>query len=81
MLDVDFLRALLAWCTVINIGIYLLIVTVLWLFRDFAYRMNGRIFALPEQEVARLTMQYVGLYKLAITVLCFTPWAALKILS
>jgi len=69
------------WCTVINIGIYLITVIALAAMRSFAYRINARIFRISEEDVARITFQYVGAYKLAITVFCFAPWLALKLMA
>ena len=69
------------WCTVINMGLYLLTVAVLASMRDLAARINARIFKLSEEDVLRGAFQYVGNYKLAITLLCFVPWLALKLMS
>ena len=69
------------WMTVVNIGIYLVIVIALWTMRDFAYRMNARIFKISEADVAKETFRYVGFYKLAITVFCFAPWLSLKLMA
>jgi len=69
------------WCTIINIGIYLLTVVSLTLFRSMVLRVNTKIFAISEEDVSRMSFQYVAAYKLAITVLCFAPYVALKIMS
>jgi len=71
----------LGWCTIINIGIYLITVIALAVMRSWAYRTNARIFRISDEDVARITFQYVGAYKLLITVLCFTPWLALKLMT
>ena len=55
MNSIEFWTAFFGWCTVVNIGIYLITVIALWLMRGFAYRMNARIFALDEADVARTT--------------------------
>jgi len=81
MSSIDTLSAFFAWCTVINIGIYLLTVVALRAFRGLALRINAGIFAISEEDVARVSFQYVGHYKLAITVLCFVPYVALKIMT
>jgi len=81
MNSIDTLATFFGWCTVINIGIYLLTVIALTMFRSLVYRINGKIFALREEDVARISFQYVGLYKIAITVLCFVPWVALTLMS
>jgi len=69
------------WLTVINIGIYLITVIAVGLMRGFAYRTNARIFRISEEEVAKTTFKYVGAYKLLITVFCFAPWVALKLMT
>jgi hypothetical protein len=81
MSTIDSLAAFFGWCTIINIGIYLITVTALAIMRSWAYRINARIFRIGEDDVARITFQYVGAYKLAITVFCFAPWLALKLMA
>lgn len=81
MNSIDTLAEFFGWCTVINFGIYLLTVASLTLFRGMVLRMNARMFSISEEDVARVSFQYVGAYKLAITILCFVPYVALKIMS
>lgn len=68
------------WLTIVNIGIYLITLLALWLMRDFVYRMNARTFGISEDEVATMSFKYVAAYKLLITVFCFAPWLALKLM-
>ncbi len=81
MNSIDALAEFFGWCTVINIGIYLLTIVSLTLFRDMALRINARIFSISEEDVSRVSFQYVAAYKLATTVLCFVPYVALKVMS
>lgn len=81
MTSIQAWTAFFGWCTVINIGIYLISVLALAAMRSWAYRVNARIFRVSEDDVARITFQYIGAYKLAITVLCFAPWLALKLMT
>jgi hypothetical protein len=69
------------WCTLINLGLYLLTVISLLLFRGTVLRFNARLFSLTEEQVSLASFQYLGHYKLATTVLCFAPYVALKIMS
>jgi hypothetical protein len=69
------------WLTVVNMGIYLITVIAVAVMRGFAYRTNARIFRISEEEVAKTTFKYVGAYKLLITVFCFAPWVALKLMT
>ena len=68
------------WMTIVNMGIYLITVIAVASMRDFAFRMNSKIFQISEEEVAKTTFKYVGAYKLLLTVFCFTPWLALKLM-
>lgn len=81
MNSIDALAEFFGWCTVINIGIYIFTVVSLTLFRGMVLRINARIFLISEEDVSRVSFQYVGAYKLAITILCFVPYLALKIMS
>ena len=69
------------WLTIVNIGIYLITVFAIWMMRDFVYNTNARMFGIGKEEVANTTFKYVGAYKLLITVFCFAPWLALKIMA
>lgn len=81
MTDLQTWTTFFGWCTIINMGIYLITVTALAAMRTWAYRINASIFRISEDDVARTTFLYVGLFKLAITVFCFAPWLALKLMA
>ena len=81
MNSIETWTAFFGWCTVINIGIYILTAAGVTLTRGLVYRINGRLFNLSEQDIARVSFQYVAAYKLMITVFCFVPWLALKLMS
>lgn len=61
--------------------IYLTTVATVTLLRSTAMRMNAKMFAVSEEEVRLVTFQYIAWYKLAITVLCFVPYVALKVMQ
>ncbi len=81
MEGIDLMTAFFGWCLVISIGVYVIAATAYWLMQSFANRMNAKIFGITEQRVAEVTFSYLAAYKLAMTVLFFTPWLALKILG
>ena len=80
-MTVETMATFFGWCTVINIGIYVLTVIALALMRDWVARFNARLFGIGGDDVLREGFRYVGHYKLAITVFCFVPWLALTIMS
>ena len=81
MNDLAAWTAFFGWMTIVNIGIYLISVTVLSLTRGFVHRTNAKVFGISEDDVARTTFKYVGAYKLLIIVFCFAPWLALKLMA
>lgn len=81
MEGIDLLTAFFGWCLIISIVIYIITVTAYWLLRGLVMRMNAWAFGITEQHVAEVTFRYVAAYKLAMTILFFTPWLALKILA
>jgi hypothetical protein len=81
MNSIDTLAEFFGWCTVINLGFYLLTVVGVTLLRGLTLRINTWMFAISEEDFSRVSFQYVAAYKLAITVLCFTPYVALKLMS
>lgn len=81
MTSIETLTSFFGWLTIVNIGIYLLTAIALVSMRGLVYRINARIFRISEADVAREAFRYVGFYKLAITVFCFAPWLALKLMA
>ena len=81
MEGIELLTAFFGWCLVISLGVYVITVTAYWLLRGMALKINARLFCISEEFVAEVTFRYVASYKLAMTVLFFTPWLALKILA
>lgn len=81
MNSISTLTEFLGWCTVINLGIYLFIILSLFAFRDLPQRINAKLFGISHEQVANTTFNYVAAYKLAITVFCFVPYVALKVMQ
>lgn len=80
-MDTESLASFFGWCTVVHVAIYLLTVVSLFFFRKTAMKINARIFGISEDDVATMTFQYVGNFKLATTVLAFAPYVALRLMS
>ncbi len=81
MNSINTATAFFGWCTVINIGIYLLTIIGVTVFRGLLVRVNIRIFSISEEDIMKMSFQYLGHYKLAITVLCFVPYVAFRLMS
>ena len=81
MNSLDTWAAFFGWLTIVNLVIYVITAGGVTLMRGFIVRMNSRMFGIDEATVARMSFQYVAAYKLLITVFCFAPWVALKLMS
>ena len=69
------------WLTVVNLGIYLVMVVAIITMRKFAYTMNAKMFGVSEEVVAKATLRYVATYKLLLAVFCLSPWLALTLMQ
>ena len=81
MNSLDAWIAFFGWCSVINVVIYVIAFAALTLVGGFGIRLNARIFHMPEEEIRRMTVEYMAHYKLAITMLNVVPWLALTIIA
>lgn len=81
MTDLQTLTTFLGWCTVLNVGFYTFSVLALATMRDLSTRLGTRIFKVSEADYAKMTLEYIARFKLAIIVLNFTPYIALRIMA
>lgn len=81
MNSIDGLATFFGWLTIVNIGIYLLVILGTTVFRSMMLRMNTKLFGITEEEIMRESFRYVAHYKLLITVICFAPYISLKIMA
>ena len=80
MTNVQAWTTFFGWLTIVNMAVYIFSALMLWLMRDFAYRLNARLFGISEEQVAKSSFNYIATYKLLIIVFCFAPWLALKLM-
>lgn len=80
-MTINELTELFGWMSAINVALLLLTTLSLMLTRDWLARLHARLFGVDEQALARLYVQYLSWYKLAVIVLNIVPYAALKLIS
>ncbi|MEM7611789.1 MAG: DUF6868 family protein [Pseudomonadota bacterium] len=81
MNDLQTLTTFLGWCTVLNVAFYVFTVLALFTMRDLSTRIGTRIFKVSEADYAKMTLEYVARFKLAVIVLNFAPYIALRIMA
>ena len=80
-MTLEAIRDVLAWCSVINIG--LLLFWWLWfmLAHDFMYRFHGRWFKLSVEKFDAINYALIGLFKIGILLFNIVPYFALRIVG
>jgi len=75
------LMAFFKWCTVINVGLFLVSALMLIAVPDFIYGVHGQFFNMPREafDVAIYTM--LGMYKIIILTFSLGPYLAMLIVG
>lgn len=80
-MSLEMLRHFLLWCTVINYGILLLWVLFFFLPHAWLYRLWGRMFRLPIEQLDALNFAGMAIYKIGIFLFNLVPYVALCIIG
>ena len=80
-MTLEAIRDVLAWCSVINIG--LLLFWWLWfmLAHDFMYRFHGKWFKLSVEKFDAINYALIGFFKIGIILFNVVPYFALRIIG
>ena len=75
------IRAILAWCTTINL-IILLVWFVFYAFaRDWTYRLHSKWFKLPEEQFDVIHYCGIALFKIGFILFNLVPYLAMHIVA
>ena len=81
MMTLDALTTFLGWCAVINIGVMIVSTFAITAFKQPVIRLHSKMFGLNQEELPAMYFNYLGNYKIAIYILNFVPYIALKIMA
>ncbi len=81
MTDPALLLPFLGWCSLLNLGIYLLSVVAVTALRPLTARLHARLFGLDEAGLPAEYLRFLGNYKIAILVFNLVPYGALRLLG
>ena len=79
-MNIETVRRVLLWCTIINYGILLVWFLFFMLAHDSMYQLHGRWFRLSVEQFDMLHYVGISVYKLGIILLNLVPYIALHIL-
>jgi len=79
--SMETVRAVLAWCAVLNIGLLIFASVAVMLMGGSMKRLHARMFGLSDDDLSRAYFQYLAQYKIAIFVFNLAPYLALRIIE
>jgi len=80
-MSIETIREFFGWCTVINIGLFMLSSILIIAIRGTAARIHGKMFNLDEKYLSEAYFHYLGQYKIAIIMFNIIPYFALKVMG
>jgi hypothetical protein len=80
-MTIEVIRAALAWCTVINIGLLLWWFLFITLAHDWTYRLHSKWFKLSVEKFDAIHYAGMALFKIGIVFLNLVPYLALRIVG
>jgi len=80
-MTLEILRAALAWCTVINLGLLVVWWLLFALAHDWIRRVHGKWFDLSRERFDTIHYGAMGLFKIGILLLNLVPYLALRIVG
>ena len=78
-MTIDQLTVFLGWSIVINMGLMLWAVIALAVMPDFVYKMQGMVTKIGREDLEKEMYHFLGLFKLGIIFLNFTPYLVLRL--
>lgn len=80
MENIQVITTFLGWCTVVNLGFYLLTAFALMGFREPIKKIHSSVSAVAGEKLDELYFNYLASFKMAIIILNIAPYAALKLM-
>ena len=75
------LMTFLGWCTVLNLGFYLVSVLFVVVFKGLTMRLHSQITGVEVVALPTLYFTFLGHFKLGIILFNLTPYLALKLMT
>jgi hypothetical protein len=80
-MNIESIRDLLLWCTVINYGVLLIWALLFTAAHEWMHQLHGRWFRLPVERFDAIHYAGMAVYKIAILVFNLVPYVALHIVG
>jgi hypothetical protein len=80
-MTVETLQSMLAWASLLNLGLLLFWFSMFMIAHDFVYRIHSNWFKMPVEEFDAIHYKLMGFYELSIFVVLLGPYLALRIVG
>ena len=80
-MNVQTLTGFFMWCTMINLGIYLVWVLFVLLAPEFVYRVQTKWMPISRETFTVAMYSFMGAFKIVIIVFCLVPYLSLLMIS
>jgi hypothetical protein len=74
-------REMLLWCSILNMGLLMLIGVMFLTAGKWICRIHGKVWGIPEEKVRISLYRVMATYKILIFVFNVVPYAALRIMG
>ncbi|MBC8206555.1 MAG: hypothetical protein ISR85_01985 [Kiritimatiellales bacterium] len=80
-MTIQMLQAFFMWCSIINVGMLMIMFFISVAAKDWAYKMHSRWFNISKEHFDLVLYCFLGFYKCLVFVFCITPWIVLTIMG
>jgi hypothetical protein len=78
-MTIEMMRAVLGWCSIINMGLLLWWFLILVFAHDLVYRLHSKWFKISVETFDAIHYSGIAFFKLAVFVFNIVPYLALRI--
>ncbi|HKL22534.1 MAG TPA: hypothetical protein VJ904_12060 [Tichowtungia sp.] len=75
------LQTFFMWCSIINIGMLLILFAILVTAKEWAYKIHSRWFNISKENFDLVLYCFLGIYKVLVFVFCIIPWIVLSLIQ
>lgn len=80
-MTVEFIAAILGWCTLINFGLLVWWFLFAVIAHDWTYRLHTKWFKISQEQFDAIHYSLMGIFKMGVIVFNLVPYLALRIVA
>lgn len=80
-MTVEFIAAILGWCTLINFGLLIWWFLFAVIAHDWTYRLHTKWFKISQEQFDAIHYSLMGVFKIGVITFNLVPYLALRIVA